>query len=92
MRNVAGDVFWRKGHIERDWRRRASIFSFFVTISCGLFLVLWNLRVEGWEKRVGGMEEAVDDVCNIADRNWWLRIFSMPAGTSRTEADQLNVH
>jgi hypothetical protein len=24
-RSVAGEVFFRKGHMERDWRRRASM-------------------------------------------------------------------
>lgn len=80
VRKVAGDVFWRKGHIERDWRRRASIFAFFVTINCGFFLRIVESQSGRVGEACGGMEEAVDDVCNIADRNWWLRILSMPAG------------
>ena len=93
VRKVAGEVFWRKGHIERDWRRRASMMALFATVNwCLGYGEFRGWRTEAWEK-VKSSGRAVEDVCNrnagIADAKFGgFGCSDASGGDAATTADQ----
>jgi hypothetical protein len=60
---VAGDAFFRNGHIDFDWRRTASIIA-----HLSLRRAFWEAVVCDWEFIEKRVKEVIDSVVNEAGR------------------------